>query len=187
MSFLAELWMPVIVAAVVVFLLSSVIHMVLPLHRGDYGRLPDEDAVLAALREHGVGPGMYMFPCPASMKDMDAPEFKEKLAAGPVGWMTVIPAESFHIGRRLIGWFIYLLVVSVLCAYLGWHALGPGAARPEVLRVIGTAAILGYAVGHLHDSIWQGARWAVTARFVIDGIIYGLATAAVFAWLWPEA
>lgn len=187
MTFLVELWLPVVVSAVAVFVLSSIIHMALPLHRGDYGRLPNEERVLEALRSLGVGPGMYMFPRPGSMKEMDSPEMKEKLARGPVGWMTVLPAGGFRIGQSLIGWFAYLLLVSVLCAYLGWHALGAGAARGEVFRIVGTAAVLGYAVGHLHDSIWQGARWSVTARFVFDGVLYALLSAAVFMALWPAS
>ena len=36
-------------------------------------------------------------------------------------------------------------------------------------------------------SIWKGLRWSVTIKFVIDGIIYGLVTAATFAWMWPAA
>jgi hypothetical protein len=52
-------------------------------------------------------------------------------------------------------------------------------------RVVGTAAILGYAIGHLHDSIWKGQPWGTTAKFVIDGVVYGLVTAGTFGWLWP--
>jgi len=55
-----------------------------------------------------------------------------------------------------------------------------------VFRVVGTAAILGHAVGSLQDSIWKGVRWGVTAKFVFDGVVYGLVTAGTFAWLWPE-
>ena len=37
-----SLWMPIILSAVIVFLTSFVIHMVLTYHRGDYKALPDE-------------------------------------------------------------------------------------------------------------------------------------------------
>ena len=51
---LAALWLPIILAAVIVFIASSILHMVLPYHRGDYKKLPDEDKVSAALRDAGV-------------------------------------------------------------------------------------------------------------------------------------
>ncbi len=48
-------------------------------------------------------------------------------------------------------------MVGTLMAYLSWHALGTGAAYLDVFRITGMAAILVYAVGHCHDSIWKGA------------------------------
>ena len=44
---LADLWLPILVSGVVVFVVSSVIHMLIPIHRGDYAKLPGEDAVRA--------------------------------------------------------------------------------------------------------------------------------------------
>ena len=42
--------LPILLSAVIVFVASSIMHMVLTYHRGDYQRLPEEDKVLAALR-----------------------------------------------------------------------------------------------------------------------------------------
>src|SRR5262245_45540821 len=100
---LAQLWLPILVSAVVVFLASSVVHMVLPHHKKDYGGLPNEDKVLEALRAQGVSPGNYMFPKCGSMKDMQAPEMQEKLRRGPVGTMVVLP--GVNIGKNLMQWF----------------------------------------------------------------------------------
>lgn len=72
MTELASLWLPILLSALFVFVASSVIHMVLPIHRGDYRKLPQEDRVLDGLRDV-VPPGQYMFPCPDSMKDMGTP------------------------------------------------------------------------------------------------------------------
>lgn len=47
---LSALWLPVVVSAVLVFVASSVIHMALGYHNGDYGPLPREDDIIAALR-----------------------------------------------------------------------------------------------------------------------------------------
>jgi len=42
MAFLTALWLPILLSAVIVFVASSIMHMVLPYHRNDYGQLPDE-------------------------------------------------------------------------------------------------------------------------------------------------
>lgn len=187
MTFVTELWLPILLSAVFVFIVSSVIHMALPIHKGDFKKLKNEDAVLAAMRANGVEPGAYMFPCAGSMKEMGSPEMIEKLKTGPSGWLTVAPPGGCNIGTSLICWFVFCLIVGLLVAYLGWHALGAGAPRLAVLRLTGTAAVLGYAVGHFHDSIWKGTRWGTTVKFLFDGVIYGLVTAGTFAWLWPSA
>ena len=67
-----SLWAPILLSAVLVFVASAVIHMVLPYHRSDFRKVPSEDAVMESLRRLGVPPGNYMFPhagSPAGMKD----------------------------------------------------------------------------------------------------------------------
>jgi len=45
-----SLWAPLLLAAVLVFAGSSVIHMVLKYHAKDVQKVPDEDGVMDALR-----------------------------------------------------------------------------------------------------------------------------------------
>jgi len=59
---LSALWLPILLSAVIIFVASSVMHMLLPYHRGDYQQLPDEDKVLATLRAAGLMRGLYIFP-----------------------------------------------------------------------------------------------------------------------------
>ena len=51
---LTALWLPILVSSVVVFLASSVLHMVLKYHHKDYRKLPDEEALQTVMRETGV-------------------------------------------------------------------------------------------------------------------------------------
>ena len=88
MDFLTELWLAILLSAVFVFIVSSVIHMALPVHKNDVRKMNNEDAILEAMRSNSVGPGAYMFPCAESMKAMGTPEMQEKLKKGPVGWLT---------------------------------------------------------------------------------------------------
>ncbi len=187
MAFLTELWLPIVLSAVFVFIISSVIHMATPMHKGDVRKLPKEDAVMDALRANGVPPGAYMFPCCECMKDMSSPEMIEKRKRGPVGWLMVLPPGGCNMGTSLICWFVFALVVGALSGYVGWHSLGAGAHYLTVFRITGTAAVLGYAVSHVPDSIWKGASWWTTTKFIFDGVLYGLVTAGTFGWLWPKA
>ena len=187
MEFLAELWLPIILAAVLVFVASSILHMLLPIHKGDYRKLADEEQVLETMRTTGVTPGLYMFPCPASMKDVYTPEMIEKFKRGPVGFLTVVPSGEQRMGKSLVQWLLYSLLVSIFVAYLTWHAVGPGAEYLSVFRIAGTIAVLAYAVAVVPDSIWKGTPWKVMLKFVFDGVVYGLVTAGTFGWLWPEA
>ncbi len=187
MEFLTELWLPIVLSAVFVFIASSIIHMALPIHKSDVKKMKNEDAILDAMRSNDVEPGAYMFPCAGSMKEMSSPEMIAKIEKGPVGWLTVLPPGGFNIGKSLVQWFVFSLIVSLLVAYVGWHGLGAGARYLDVFRLSGAAAILVYAIAPMNDSIWKGARWGTTGKFVFDGVIYGLVTAGTFGAMWPEA
>lgn len=187
MTFIAELWLPIVVSAVLVFIASSVIHMATPMHKGDYKKLKNEEAVLELMRAAGIEPGAYIFPCAGSMKEMSSPEMIEKQKRGPVGWLTIVPPGGINVGKSLLCWFVYTLVVGTLVAYLGWHALGAGASYGSVFRITGTAAFLAHALDHVTESIWKGLSWGTNGRFFVDGVIYALVTAGTFGWLWPEA
>ena len=56
---LGSLLLPILVSAVVVFVASSVIHMVLGYHKSDVKKVPDEDAAQDAFRRLGIAPGDY--------------------------------------------------------------------------------------------------------------------------------
>ena len=186
MDFLAELWLPILLSAFFVFLASSIIHMALPIHKGDYKKLPNEAKVLEAMRTLGVSPGHYMFPCPSSMKEMGSPDMMEKYRTGPVGVLTVMPNGTPNMGKHLTLWFLFSILISVFAAYVGSLGLSRGAEFMTVFRATATVAILGYGVSHFQDSIWKGLSWGVTSKFFLDGVIYGVVTGATFAWLWPK-
>lgn len=187
MEFLSVLWLPLLLSAVFVFLVSSVLHMLVPIHKGDWQKLAGEDAVMDFLREQGVRPGQYMFPACGDMKDMKSPEQIAKFSRGPVGHLTIIPSGPPSMNKSLVQWFLHTLLVGVFVAYLCHHALAPGASYLAVFRLAGTSAFLAYGVGVISDSIWKGQPWCTTLKFVFDGLVYGLVTAGTFAWQWPDA
>ncbi len=182
---LSALWLPIMLSAVIVFVASSIMHMVLPYHRSDYQKLPDEAKVLAALRAAGLKRGLYMFPH-ATHKDMRTPEMAEKFKQGPVGIVTVFPTGLPVMPKFLGQWFAYCLIVGFFVAYLAAHTLAPGVNYLVVFRVVGTAAFLAYGLGNLSNGIWKGQPWSVVIKESFDGLIYALLTAGTFGWLWPR-
>src|SRR5690242_16674090 len=181
-----SLWLPIVLSAIVVFVVSSLVHMVLPHHKSDWKKLPNEDGVMTALRGFDIPPGDYLVPRPVSPDAMKSPEFRAKMDAGPVLIMTVRPHGMGSMGRPLALWFGYLIVVGVFAAYIAGRALAPGTRFAEVFRFAGCTAFLAYSLALLQNSIWFWRNWGTTLKSVFDGLVYGLLTAAIFGWLWPR-
>jgi hypothetical protein len=182
---LTDLWLPILLAAVLVFLASFVLHMVLPIHRSDYRQLPDEENIRVALRTARAVRGMYMFPF-THHKEMGTPEAQEKFRQGPVGIVTLFNPGPPAMGKYLAQWFVFCVLVSFFTAYLTGRTVTPGTPYLEVFRVAGTTAFMAYGVGPVSNGIWKGVPWAVVVKEVIDGLIYGLMTAGAFGWLWAR-
>jgi hypothetical protein len=185
MTDVAALWIPILVSAVLVFLVSSLIHMVLPWHKNDYPRLPNEEQVLDALRPLAIAPGAYFMPRPSSMKEMGSPEFAEKLKRGPVLMLQVRKNGPDAMGARLGTWFMYGLVVSIFAALVG-STLPPGAPHSSVFHSVGLTAFAGYSLALWQMSIWYDRPWMLAIKSTVDGLIYALVTGFTFGWLWPR-
>jgi hypothetical protein len=186
MTGLDVLWLPTLVASVIVFLVSSLIHMVLPWHKGDYPKLPNQDAVMDALRPFSMPTGDYMVPRPSSQKEMRTPEFAERMKRGPVVLMTVMPNGQMSIGRNLALWFVFCVVVGLFAAYVSGLALPVGAAYPRVFQIVAVTAFIGYSLALWPLSIWYRRGWSLAVKETVDGLIYALLTAGTFGWLWPR-
>lgn len=185
MTTLVTLWLPILLSAVFVFIVSSVIHMVVQWHKADCKLMPDEAKVLAGLRSANLSPGTYVFPGCKEMKDLGSPEMRAKFQQGPVGSIVVRPAGMPSMGKSLGQWFLWCLLVSAIVAWLTLQARPPGVPTGEVFKMAFGAAMLGHAFTYVVDTIWKGVSWSTTARFFVDGVLYALTTAATFAWLWP--
>jgi hypothetical protein len=182
---LAALWLPIVLSAVIVFVASSIMHMVLPYHKSDYQRLPDEDNLLSTLRAANLKTGLYVFPF-CTPKEMKSPAAQAKFKQGPVGMMTIRPSGPPAMPKFLLQWFVFCLLISFFVAYLTGHTVAPGVNYLAVFRVAGTAAFLAYGLGNLSNGIWKGQPWGMTIKEAVDGLVYGLLTAGTFGWLWQR-
>jgi hypothetical protein len=183
---LTSLWAPILLGGVLVFVVSSIIHMVLPYHRSDYGTLPAEDDVMEALRRFKIPPGDYLIPWAGTPDRMRSPEFLEKMKRGPVAMMTMMESGPPSMGKPLTWWFVYSLIVGLFAGYVASRTLPPGAAYLEVFQITGTVAFAGYSLALWQYTIWYKRSAATTAKSTLDGLIYALLTAGAFGWLWPR-
>ena len=98
--------------------------------------------------------------------------------------MTVMPTGPFSMGKNLLMWFIYCVVVSGFAACLAAETLPKGAPYMRVFHVVGATAFIGYSLALWQGTIWYQRSWITTLKQTIDGLIYGLITAGIFGWLW---
>jgi hypothetical protein len=183
---LSQLWLPILLSAVFVFILSSVIHMAPLWHRGDYSPVPHEDEVLSALRPSAPPPGEYILPFTTDRKELNSPQFAAKMRQGPVAMLRVLPNEPFSMGRPLVQWFVYLVLVALFVACILAHTLPAGTHYLRVFKLAGISAFMGYALGLIQNSIWLRRSWWLTFKACCDGVLYAGLTAGTFGWLWPR-
>jgi hypothetical protein len=186
MSFIAELWIPIVLSAVLIFIASSLVHMVFKWHNSEYGKLPDEEAVRAAMNRGSPKPGQYVLPHCLEMKDMGTPEMQKKFVEGPVGFVTLRPPGPMKMGGALGTWFVYLLVVCTIAAYVAQRSLPADANFHQVGRVIGALSFLAYAGGSVQNGIWMGKPWSAVAKEVLDAVIYAAIAGTTFGLLWTN-
>jgi len=186
MNALLSLWLPILLSAVTVFVISSLIHMVIKWHASEYRSLSNEDAVRAVIRAGHPAPGSYVVPHCPDMKDMGSDAMKQKYAEGPVGHITIVPNGTPNMGKYLGLWFLWSLAIAVVAAFLAVriygldHAPARGAAK-----LVGAVTFIAYGFGTVTESIWMGRPWSASAKNLLDAALYAIGSGLVFCWLWP--
>lgn len=181
------LWMPILLAGVLAFAASSVIHMFFTYHKHDFRQVPNEDAAMDALRPLNIPAGDYILPYAESSEVMNSDEYKARVEKGPVAFFTVLqPGSLFNMGPQLAQWFAYCVVVAAVTAYVAGRTLAPGAEYLAVFRLTGTVAFACFAMSLPQRSIWYKQGWGSTLRSMFDGFVYACLTAGAFGWLWPS-
>ncbi len=178
-----------ILGAVVAFVWSTFAHMVLP--TGDMGirSLPNEDAVVAAMKQSIPEAGFYYFPGMDMSRKLTPDEEKAwaaKYAAGPIGILVYNPAGDTPMSPRML--LVELLSQLLAALLIAWVlsqtavTLGRGAV---------TAALLGlFAWLSLSVSMWNwfGFPGAYLVTEAIDQVVgWGLAGLVMALVLRPRA
>ncbi len=186
MVLLTQLWLPIVLSAVFVFVASFIAWMVLPHHKADVKKLPDETAFTGQLSQMNIPPGTYMWPNACTGEEMKSDEFKQRYAKGPWGSMNVLGRQpSFGMNLMLV--FIMYLVMGLFVGYITSLARPAGAEYMAVFRVAGATAVACYCLGSLPNAIFFGKPKRFVMTDLADQVVYALLTAGTFAWLWPDA
>ncbi|MGH7467126.1 MAG: hypothetical protein ACRENP_03985 [Longimicrobiales bacterium] len=178
---LAQLWLPIVLSAILVFFASALMWMALPHHRTDWPSAPQGDRLQELMK--GARPGQYVYPKmmdPSERKDAEA----QKRYAESSGFI-IVKEPGMSMGKPMALSVLHYLMISFFVAYLASVTLSASAPYMDVFRVTGTTAVLGYTGGLFGKSIWWGNSWSATIKEALDGAVYGLLTAGVFGWLWP--
>lgn len=182
---LLQLWLPIVLGTFLAWIASGLIHMLIKYHNADYQQLKNEDEVMAAVRNGSPKLGLYTFPYCIDMNEMKNESVQERFRQGPVGLLTVMPSGMPNMGKLMVQQISFFLVGCILIAYCATLALEPGAAYMTVFRFVATVGFLAFGWAVIPYSIWFGHLWSMTAKYLLDALIYGLVVAGTFAWLWP--
>ena len=174
---LASLWLPILISTVFAFMAGWLMHVFVRHHSHDFKAAPNEPSAFQALGSLGLSPGDYFIPHQSQSQHSSAPI---------TVIMTVMRPGGMQLGSALAQWFVYQLVISILCAYVASRTLAYAAPYLNVFRVVGTVGFMGYSLAYAHESIWWQRGWGITLRYMFDGLVYALLTAGVFGWLWPR-
>ncbi|MEM1081304.1 MAG: hypothetical protein AAGH65_06960 [Pseudomonadota bacterium] len=180
---LISLWLPIVLCTAVLFLLSFLFWAVSPHHKPDVRQWPDEEALLEFVRRSDAQPQQYMFPLIAEA-DYKNPDAIERYNNGPWGMLVLWPAKS-NMAMNMIKTVTLLLVITCTVAYVGLLTLPAGTSFAGVFHVIGIVAVLAHTTGGMLNEVWFSKPLRAKAMNALDGVVYGLVTALLMAWLWP--
>jgi hypothetical protein len=180
------LWLPTLLSAVAVFILSAIINMVMPWHKGDYAKFPNEAGVLDALRGFNLAPGEYLAPRPESRADMGSPEFAEKVKRGPLVILNIAAGDTVSMGRQLFLWFIYTIIVSAIAGHVAYGTNADNPVSRYIFHTVALTSLLAYAAALWQQTIWYRKPALTSLKSTFDGLIYAIATGLIFMHFWPR-
>lgn len=188
MDFLTELWAPIVLSAVIAWIVSAIIWTVAPHRKAEWSGVTDEERFLGTIRSMSLGAGYYMFPFCGDAAQMKDEAFKKRWNEGPIGVLHVW-SHRRSMGACMIGSFVFNLVASVFIAYIAWNSLDGRAGLDylKVFQITGATAFMAYSFALIPGGIWFGKPIRSMVYDVVEGLVIGLLTGGVFGWLWAYA
>ena len=157
---IVDLWLPILLSAVAVFVTSSIVWMALPYHKTDWKFLKDDGAFQDALRAQGLGAGMYMFPG-CGQGAAKSPDATARLAKGPWGALTLTGGPP-NMGRMLPLWFVHLVIVSVFVS--PWFSSNVFSLGSMVTAALGAEAAAATGPPMIGEKYSSSSRRPISSR-----------------------
>jgi hypothetical protein len=174
-----ELWMPIVATGIATHIYSTLAWTVLPHHKPEWTKLPEEDETYQTLER--IPAGQYVFPHASSQQDMQTESFQKKMKSRS-GMLVIWPSPT-NMGKAIIQTLVSYLVVAFVIGYLASISLSKGAEFMKVMQFTMTAGLLAHIAAKFPFVFWFRRRIIMD---VLDGVIFALITGAIFAALWPK-
>ena len=181
-----ELWLAILLAGILCWLASALIHMRIKYHNADYKELPNQGNVSAALKASSAVKALYTLPYCRDMKAMGDETMQKKFNDGPVSMVTIMPNGMPPMAKLLSQQILFFIVGSLLIGYVASTSVVSAADTMVVFRQVFVVSFLAYGWAQIPHSIWLGQPWSNCVRYMIDVLIYAAVTAGIFSWLWPS-
>ena len=175
-----------IAGGIILFIWSFMAWVLLPLHEPTMHKIPNEDAVIAALQANVTTKGVYIFPKSPGM-NADKPTmdtWEQKLKRGPTGMLVYDPAGSDPLMTSQMAGGLILDIFSAMV--VAWFLGRSTAMNSSYIARVAYCGMFGVFVSvftHLMNWNWMGHTMEFTIGLIIDGIIglllAGLAIAAI--------
>lgn len=180
-----------VLGGIVLFLWGFVSHVLLPLGEVGLKSIPNEDAVLGALRDNIKEPGFYFFPwmeeSPGQTKEQQQAAMKqweEKYKAGPAGILIYkVQGEQPKSPRQLLTQLGADIAVMLVAAFLLALAAVGGATFLTRVLFVGALSLVGWLDIHISYWNWYGFPTDYTLAALVDAVIGYLLAGVVLAWL----
>ncbi len=175
-----------VAGGLVLFVWGAVSHMVLGLGEIGISTIPNEDAVLAALKDNLSAPGFYFFPgedvSGTDRTEEQMQRWEEKYRSGPIGILVYDPVGEAPLSpARLLNELLLNIAAALLAAVVLSQVTSVGFFRQVGLA--GAFALI--AALDIHGSYWNWYRFPVQYTLVgsLDLLMGWLAAGAAMAWL----
>jgi len=182
---LPQLWLPIVLSAVIVLIGSAAIWMLLKYENAEWKPIEGEDQLRDVVRKLNLrAPGQYVFPHGMGREGMAAA--MKKMEEGPNGVLLLTRPRRFSMGSSLFRMFVFYLVVGLFSGYVASHALASGADYLRVFQVVGPVAFMAHGFALVPEAVWFGRSWRSVWKGLVTALILGCLTAGTFGWLWPR-
>src|SRR5258707_5441011 len=108
MDLLIPLWLPILLSAAAVWVISLIVWIALPHHKQDFIGLRHEDGFIDYIRRSGIKPGNYVFPDFRGREAMQSTKTQNTLEEGADGQLSGWPTPV-TMGIKMVSTFIVYL------------------------------------------------------------------------------